>query len=32
MDFSLSDEQRMIQESARRFAQDQILPHSRRLG
>lgn len=29
MDFSLSEEQRMIQEAAREFAHEQILPHAR---
>jgi alkylation response protein AidB-like acyl-CoA dehydrogenase len=29
MDFSLSEEQRMIQESVRRFARSELLPHAR---
>jgi len=29
MDFSLASEQRMIQESVRRFAREELLPHSR---
>ena len=28
MDFSLNDEQQMIQDAVRKFSQTQILPHS----
>ena len=29
MDFQLTQEQRMIQESCRRFSREQIMPHAR---
>jgi alkylation response protein AidB-like acyl-CoA dehydrogenase len=29
MDFSLNDEQRMVQESVRKFAREKILPYAR---
>ena len=29
MDFSLNQEQRMIKDSVRKFAQEQIIPHAR---